>query len=104
MRCNGCTGGFCTNRCDMDIRPCHLTDKIQLSSCGLVWRVKKGGLYRLKPYDNKGILYIDLYEDGGQKRLGELMLRAFDVKGEGRVLYRDENPHNCKLENLSWSK
>lgn len=102
MTCKNCIEAFCTNRCDLIVRECHLTSKIQLSECGMVWRVKRGQLNRLMPYDNKGTLYIDLYTDGGQKRLAELMLKAFDRQGEGRIEYRDDNPKNCSIRNLKW--
>jgi len=102
MRCLNCIDNFCTNRCDLDVRTYR--SKFQVSSCGLIWRVKKGQLYRIQPYDNRGVLYVDLYMDGGQKRLGEIMLESFGFKGTGRIVYLDGEKKNCNIDNLKWSK
>ncbi len=103
MSCSNCIDSFCTNRCDMKVKPYDEEGKIQVSECGLIWRKKRGQLYRLKPYDNRGVLYVDLWKDGGQKRLAEVILSAFGVDIRGKriiVKYKDGNPENCSLKNL----
>lgn len=100
--CESCTEGFCTNRCDIKVK--NLDPEIQVSDCGLVWRVKRGQLNRIKPYWNKGILYVDLFRNGGQKRLAEVVLTTFGVEGSGWIEYRDGNKENCTLKNIEWRK
>lgn len=102
MSCTNCIESFCTNRCDIKVKPCHLTHKVQISECGMVWRIKRGQLHRIKPYSNRGVLYVDLYTDGGQKRLAELVLCAFgvDVRKLRTISYKDGNKLNCNLKNL----
>lgn len=75
---------------------------IQISTCGLVWRIKRGDLYRIQPYNNKGVLYVDLYNNGGQKRLAELVLTTFNKPGNGWIDYLDGDKSNCRLNNLKW--
>lgn len=102
MKKCGCLEGFCTNRCDMDIVDSYFSDKVQVSSCGMVWRVKKGELHRITPYETRGIFYVSL--ECSQKRLAEIVLRSFGVHGQGVISYLDEDPKNCKLTNLKWSR
>lgn len=88
----------------MDVRTCTESDKFQVSSCGMIWRVKNQSLYRLSPYKNRGVLYVDLYMDGGQKRLAELVLKAFGIDGKGHIEYIDGNKSNCDISNLKWKE
>ena len=97
-----CLEGFCTNRCDLKIR--NWNENIQVSEDGMIWRIKAGSLNRIQPYLNRGILYVDLFKDGGQLRFGEVMLRSFGNLGSGRITYGDGDPKNCKLTNIRWSK
>ena len=98
-----CLDGFCVNRCDMDIRSSYTSEAIQVSSCGKIWRVKDGNLFRLSPYELRGILWVDLYNDGGQKRLAEIILRTFGEHGRGVIKYIDKDHKNCNITNLKWS-
>ena len=100
MSCENCVDNFCTNRCDL--RVANYDNEIQVSECGMVWRVKNGSLHRINPYWNKGILYVDLFRNGGQKRTAEVVLKAFGVEGSGWIIYKDGDKENCALKNLEW--
>jgi len=101
--CNGCLSGFCTNRCDMEVRQIEETP-YQISSCGMVWEVENGELIRQRTYLGGKTLYVDMWHFGGKLKVAELVLKAFQVYGGGRIIYKDGNYENCSLENLKWSR
>lgn len=102
MSCPNCINDFCSHRCFDDVKNWNTSGTIQVSALGAVWRIKKGGLYRLQPYNNKGVLYVDLFKDGGQRRVAELVLKSFGIEGHGWIVYKDGDRMNCSLDNLEW--
>lgn len=103
VMCNACLSGICTNRCDMEVKQIEGTP-YQISSCGMVWKVENEELIRQKTYLGGKTLYVNMWHFGGKLKVAELVLKAFQVYGGGRVVYKDGNYENCSLENLKWSR
>ena len=103
-KCNCGKNQMCLNMCDLDIKRSHVSQKIFVSSCGMVFRRKGGNMNRIQAYNNKGFLYVDLYKDGGQRRVSELVLKAFkpDAEWGVSIRYKDDNKKNCFIDNLEW--
>jgi len=103
MSCGNCIDKICSNRCDIEVKKIPHTP-YQVSKCGLVWNASDGKLKRLNPYHQGNVLYVDMWDHGGKKRVAELILEAFGKYGAGRIVYSDGNAENCNLDNLSWSR
>jgi len=102
-RCPNCVDMLCSNRCDMNVKKIPHTP-YQVSECGMVWNASDGKLKRLNPYRQGNVLYVDMWEHGGKKRVSELVLDSFGVHGAGRIKYLDGNSENCSLNNLQWCR
>lgn len=100
--CPNCVENLCSNRCDLEVVQIPETP-YQVSSCGMVWKLEDGELFRQKTY-LQGTLYVDMWHFGGKLKVAHLVMRAFGIYGGGKILYKDDNPENCNKENLSWSR
>ena len=79
-------------------------DNYLIDEEGNVFSIKRG-IY-LKPVSNRGYPCVALYKDGKRydKKVHRLVAEAFipNPNNLPQVNHKDENPNNCKVENLEW--